>query len=620
MSSCIYGRFRRPDKPPSAREQFAIGPLCAAQGPPTYRADASMMFVHPDGQAEDQSNLEEEIRNLTRSAEEAAAKAAKAAAQAGMSYNATTGALTPLPDGAGDFESVENLQCEPDPTYKCSNAPNTVARLNALREEVASQQQQEALLEGQMRAEAQAHQINRNAALQQVQEAERQVKLSREAVAAAAAARTQHLQAHPRAAAQHSKAQQHTSGRAPGRTAGGAVLKPAAKAGAGRGGTAAGSSGEFSAPGAKSPAVKKDKKGAAASPARRLMTVMELRNTHLKGRRLALLWPEDGTWWEGTVLDHDITSARHHARIYYDSTAQEEEVKLLDLVSSGEVAWPVRPVGGGQAAAAGTGSGAVASAVAPQPPQHHGAAHAAHAPVGPTGAMAAAPGTPAAGGAPGASGTAVSGGGGGGSTAVMAAMSSPKRKSGSSPALDPKPPKKTRSVSSLTAAPPAGAAGFGASSNGGGGGGATAAAKASRGSPSMTGLGAGMGAPGRGSGSNGLPGTYQHTPTLPTESSGPVDGVAVVTAAAGGGGGGGGPQTVSPQPPPPQQQQQPQLVSQASGVAAVGPPQPVLYDVEGVWMQGRVVACTDSKLSVQYDEGSADHFHPTQNLTMRVLG
>ncbi|GIL66044.1 hypothetical protein Vafri_19593 [Volvox africanus] len=121
------------------------------QGPPLYRADA-MMFVHPDGQSEDRACLEDKIRCLTRNVEEASAKASKAAVQAGMSYNVATGELSPLPDGTGGVESVEALQ----------------ARLNALREEVAVQQQQEALLESQIQADLQAHQQNRGAALHQV--------------------------------------------------------------------------------------------------------------------------------------------------------------------------------------------------------------------------------------------------------------------------------------------------------------------------------------------------------------------------------------------------------------------------------------------------------------------
>ncbi|GIL66045.1 hypothetical protein Vafri_19593 [Volvox africanus] len=157
-----------------------------------------MMFVHPDGQSEDRACLEDKIRCLTRNVEEASAKASKAAVQAGMSYNVATGELSPLPDGTGGVESVEALQ----------------ARLNALREEVAVQQQQEALLESQIQADLQAHQQNRGAALHQVQEAERQVKLSREAVAAATAARAQQAQA--KAAAQHSKAQ-HQNGKPPGK-------------------------------------------------------------------------------------------------------------------------------------------------------------------------------------------------------------------------------------------------------------------------------------------------------------------------------------------------------------------------------------------------------------------
>ncbi|GIM10904.1 hypothetical protein Vretimale_14509 [Volvox reticuliferus] len=164
-----------------------------------------------------------------------------------MSYNAATGELSPLPDGAGGLESVEALQ----------------ARLNALREEVAVQQQQEALLENQVQAELQAHQQNRGAALHQVQEAERQVKLSREAVAAATAARAQQAQAvaQAKAATQHSKAQ-HQNGKPPARGAGGAGPKPPARTGAGRGGAAAAAAaaGESGATAGKWPGLRKEKK------------------------------------------------------------------------------------------------------------------------------------------------------------------------------------------------------------------------------------------------------------------------------------------------------------------------------------------------------------------------
>ncbi len=57
----------------------------------------------------------------------------------------------------------------------------------------------------------------------------------------------------------------------------------------------------------------------------------------------------------------------------------------------------------------------------------------------------------------------------------------------------------------------------------------------------------------------------------------------------------------------------------AMGSAAVGRALQVFYDVEGVWMSGRVQNVTDKSATVVYENGSSDKFVPGQRLTMRFL-
>jgi len=50
-----------------------------------------------------------------------------------------------------------------------------------------------------------------------------------------------------------------------------------------------------------------------------------------------VLWPDDGTWYRGTVRRCD--PQKYQALIFYEDTEEEEKANLRELISKGEIAF-----------------------------------------------------------------------------------------------------------------------------------------------------------------------------------------------------------------------------------------------------------------------------------------
>ena len=53
-----------------------------------------------------------------------------------------------------------------------------------------------------------------------------------------------------------------------------------------------------------------------------------------------MLWPDDGTWYKGEVMECDVQNAK--ATVYYDETEETEECDLGELVRDGQIAFSER--------------------------------------------------------------------------------------------------------------------------------------------------------------------------------------------------------------------------------------------------------------------------------------
>ena len=69
-------------------------------------------------------------------------------------------------------------------------------------------------------------------------------------------------------------------------------------------------------------------------------------NENFKGKRIQVLWPDTGKWYNADVIKVNV--AKRTAKLFYVDSEEKEDINLYEAMLNMEVSWPYKGGGGGK--------------------------------------------------------------------------------------------------------------------------------------------------------------------------------------------------------------------------------------------------------------------------------